>query len=126
MIGQPGTAWAHHSHAMFDVTHEETVTGTVKKFTFVNPHVFLFLVVSENGKRVQFPVEMSFTQNMERNGIGPNTFKPGDKVTVRLYPFRNGRPGGSYTGAIDARGVEHGSLAETHDEPDSARALSSR
>jgi hypothetical protein len=107
----PATVWAHHSHAMFDTSKEETIEGTVKGFAFANPHVYLFLITDRDGKSVPYAVEMSFVQNMERQGIGATTFKPGDKVSVRVNPLKDGRPGGSYTGAVDAAGHKHGSMA---------------
>ena len=105
--------WAHHSHAMFDTGKNTVITGTVKGYEFANPHVQLYLLVDDpSGAPVLYPVEMSFTQNMEHDGVGPKTFKPGDKVQVRVYPYRNGKPGGSYNGAIDAQGGKHGSMAD--------------
>jgi hypothetical protein len=106
-------ALAHHSHAMFDTAKNTTINGTVKGYEFANPHVFLYLLVPGEAKgEVLFPVEMSFTQNMLRDGIGPKTFKPGDKVQVRVWPLRTGKPGGSYNGATDAEGNKYGSMRE--------------
>ena len=108
----PAAGWAHHSHAMFDTSKQETIEGTVKAFAFSNPHVYLFLVSMKDGKPSTYSIEMSFIQNMERQGIMSSTFKPGDKVSVRVNPLKDGRPGGSYTGAVDAAGHRHGSMAE--------------
>ena len=109
--------WAHHSHAMFDTGKNQVITGTVKGYEFANPHVQLYLMVDDpSGTPVLYPVEMSFTQNMERDGVGPKTFKVGDKVQVRVYPYRNGKPGGSYNGAVDAQGGRHGSMADRQAE----------
>ena len=92
--------------------------GTVKEFTFTNPHVYLYLMSSDQaGKIAAYTVEGSFVGNMENQGIGPNTFKPGDKITVRVNPLKAGRPGGSYTGAIDAAGGKHGSMADKAARP---------
>lgn len=100
---------AHHSHAMYDDTKDVTVKGTVKAFRFVNPHVYLFLnVPKEDGTVATYAIEASYTQNMQRDGIGPKTFKPGDEVTVVIHPLRSGAAGGSYEGAIDAEGHKHG------------------
>ena len=42
---------AHHSHSMFDHSEEVSISGTVTKFSFRNPHVFLFIdVKNENGE----------------------------------------------------------------------------
>ena len=99
------TARAHHSHAMFDMTREVSVTGVVTSFSYRNPHVFLYLdVKGEDGKVTPWSVEMSNISNMERRGIYRSTFKPGDMVTVKLNPLHDGRPGGNYTSVTAADG----------------------
>jgi hypothetical protein len=99
------TASAHHSHAMFDMTTEASVTGTVTDFSYRNPHVFLYLdVKGQDGAIVQWAVEMSNIENMRRRGIVRSTFRAGDVVTVRLNPLKNGRPGGNYTSITAADG----------------------
>jgi hypothetical protein len=103
-FGIVGPVLAHHSHAMFDHTKEESVTGTVTNFDFRNPHVGLYLDVENSGKKLNYWVEMSNVQNMIRRGIGHGTFKPGDKVTVRLHPLKDGRPGGNYIQVVAADG----------------------
>jgi hypothetical protein len=98
-------AFPHHSHAMFDHSREMSVTGTVTEFVFRNPHVFLYIdVTNEKGEVVNYWIEMSNLTNMIRRGIGQATFKRGDTVTVNLYPLRDGRPGGSYTTIVAADG----------------------
>ncbi len=104
-LGIVSPALSHHSHSMYDHAKEVSVSGTVTKFLFRNPHVFLYVdVKGENGEIVNYWFEMSNLNNMVRRGIGKATFKPGDKVTVNLHPLRDGRPGGSYTTIVAADG----------------------
>lgn len=104
-VGVSGPVSSHHSHAMFDHGGEVVVTGTVTKFTFRNPHVFLFVdVEEENGELVNYWVEMSNIPNMIRRGIGVKTFQPGDVITVNMWPLKDGRPGGNYTTIVAADG----------------------
>ena len=57
--------------------------------SFRNPHVFLYVdVEEENGETVNYWIEMSNLPNMIRRGIGINTFKPGDVITVNMHPLR--------------------------------------
>src|SRR5882757_1108084 len=88
-------ALAHHSHSMFDLTTEETITGTVKAFSFTNPHVYLYVNVADgpDGTVRTHVIEMSHIQNMISRGITPATIKPGDNVTIKMNPLNNGRPG---------------------------------
>jgi hypothetical protein len=96
---------AHHSHSMFDHSEEVSVTGTVTKFSFRNPHVFLFIdVKNENGQVLNYWIEMSNIPNMIRRGVGYKTFEPGDEVTVNMWRLKDGRPGGNYTTIVAADG----------------------
>jgi hypothetical protein len=100
-----GPARAHHSHAMFDMTKEATITGTVTSFSYRNPHVFLYIdVKGDKGDVVSWAVEMSNITNMQRRGIFQATFKAGDVVTVKVNPLRDGRNGGNYTSITAADG----------------------
>ena len=104
-VGISRPAAAHHSHAMFDTSREVTITGTVTIYSYRNPHVFLHLdVKNDKGEVASWAVEMSNITQLQMRGIYPSTFKPGDVVTVRLYPLRDGRFGGNYTSAIGADG----------------------
>jgi hypothetical protein len=98
VLGLTSQGLSHHSHAMFDHAVEVTITGTVKDFSFRNPHVFLYIdVAEEGGEVVTWSIEMSNIGNTIRRGIGANTFKPGDVVTVTMNPLKSGQPGGNYT-----------------------------
>ena len=105
VLGVAPPARPHHSHAMFDHSKAVTVTGTVTEFLFRNPHTFLYVdITRENGETVNYWIEMSNITNMIRRGIGQQTFKRGDRVTVDLYPLKDGRPGGSYVTITAADG----------------------
>tara|TARA_B110000240_G_C13378878_1_gene401566 strand:+ start:560 stop:934 length:375 start_codon:yes stop_codon:yes gene_type:complete len=98
-------AVAHHSHSMFDVDQEITITGTVTAFMFRNPHCFLYVdVEDESGTLVNYWIEMSTIPRMIQNNVGMKTFQPGDIVTVNMHPLNDGRPGGNYTTIVAADG----------------------
>jgi hypothetical protein len=98
-------AAAHHSHSMFDMTKEISITGAVTTFSYRNPHVFLHLdVKDEKGAVANWAVEMSNITNMQSRGIFLSTFKPGDVVTVKMNPLKDGRLGGNYTSVTAADG----------------------
>ncbi len=104
-LGSAAPAAAHHSHAMFDMTKEVTITGTVTNYSYRNPHVFLHLdVKDQKGEVTSWAVEMSNISNMQSRGIYLSTFKPGDVVTVKINPLRDGRLGGNYTSVTAADG----------------------
>ncbi len=98
-------AMSHHSHAMFDHTKFDTITGTVIDFAYVNPHGALDIaVMSKDGKMDKYWFEMSNLSNMVSRGIKKTTFKPGDKVNITYHPLKDGRKGGSYTSIVAADG----------------------
>jgi len=98
-------ALPHHSHAMFDHEKEVTIEGTVAEWVFRNPHVYLYVdVKNEKGEIVSWAVEMSNITNMQARGIYLSTFKPGDVVTVKINPLKDGRFGGNYTSVTAADG----------------------
>src|SRR3954470_4528765 len=41
IVAVAGTLLAHHSFAMFDTTKSMTLTGTVTKFEWTNPHAYI-------------------------------------------------------------------------------------
>ena len=107
-FGVSNPALSHHSHAMFDHTVSQSITGTVTDFAYRNPHVFLYVdVEEENGETVHYWIEMSNLGNMIRRGIGQNTFRPGDVVTVHMWPLKDGRPGGNYSTIVAADGTTY-------------------
>ena len=89
-------ALAHHSFAMFDTTKQVNVTGTVKEFQYTNPHSWILIVVpGANGEPVEWGFESEGPSSLLRIGVKPTSLKPGDKVTARAFPMRDGRPAGA-------------------------------
>ena len=98
------TAWAHHSVAMFDLTKEVTVDGTVKEWQWTNPHAWLQMLVTDaSGAEVEQGFEVGSPNTLVRDGFRKDSFKPGDKVRVIAAPRRDGTVGGLF---LCARTVE--------------------
>src|SRR5690242_6527996 len=85
---------AHHSIAAeYDDKKPITLRGTVTKFDWTNPHVYLYLDVREsNGKFTNWAVEYESTLNLKRSGNGWNRdiVQVGDTVTVEGILARDG------------------------------------
>jgi hypothetical protein len=77
--------------AMFDMTKTVAVTGKVKEFQWTNPHCYIQLI-AKDGK--EWSMEMGAPMYLYSNGWRPKTVKPGDQIVVRVYPLRDGKPGG--------------------------------
>ena len=101
-----GSTQAHHSAAMFDMSKTVTLQGTVKQFQYTNPHSWLqVLVMSPDGKTVEWGFETEGPSTLLRVGIKLKTFQPGDKVTIVAHPMRDGRPAGAWISATKADGT---------------------
>jgi len=92
-----GSAFAHHSFAMFDQTKIVTLKGTVGEFQWTNPHAWIELEVpGANGTSRRWGIELNSPNNLTRQGWTRKAIKPGDKVTVRVSPLRDGKAGGLF------------------------------
>lgn len=95
-LGAGGIAFAHHSFAMFDMTKQVTLEGTIKTFKWSNPHAWIEINVPKQGGDVEmWGVELTSPNNLMRVGWKRTSLKPGDKVTMIVHPLRSGAPGGS-------------------------------
>ena len=74
---------AHHSFAAeFDSNRPLTVSGTVVRLEWTNPHARLVVEATENGKPVTWDFELGPPNGLMRNGWTRNSLKQGMKVTV--------------------------------------------
>jgi hypothetical protein len=97
-------AFAHHSFALFDHQNRITVTGTVLKFEWTNPHVFIQLEVPDGTTTKHYTVECASPNVLTRVGWKFNDIRQGDKVTLLINPLRSGQPGGMLEKATLADG----------------------
>jgi len=100
-------AFAHHSDAMFDSSKEVTLNGTVKEFQYTNPHSWIQLVVAgANGAApVEWSIETQAPIVLLRAGIKPTSLQPGDKISLKMHPLKDGAPGGSLVEVKKADGT---------------------
>jgi len=88
-------ALAHHSTVMFDKDQEVKLTGTVKQFTYANPHAFIQIVVQQpEGSAIEWRIATEASVALGRAGIERMSLQPGEQVTVRAHPLKGGQPGG--------------------------------
>src|SRR5688572_30358851 len=80
---------AHHSAAAFNTEVETTITGTVKEYSFRNPHVYMTLEVKkEDGSTVTTEVEAGAGSVLSPLGFTRDAVKVGDVVAVHGNPGR--------------------------------------
>jgi len=96
---------AHHSAAMFDSQKVKEITGTIKEFQWKNPHVWIQIYVpNASGVKEEWSVEGGGPNSLSRQGWRPTTFKPGDAVSIKVNPMKDGSLGGQFVGAKLADG----------------------
>ena len=90
-------AVAHHSFTMFDTSKTITLTGTIKEFQWTNPHTWTWIEVpaGEGGADV-WGIEGMSPNYLGRRGWTKNTLKAGDKVSIAIYPLKDGLKGGTF------------------------------
>ena len=95
VLGGASVAMAHHSFAMFDQTKQVTLSGSVTTFEWTNPHAYIEIdVPDEKGVVKHWSVEMGSPSILMQSGWKFKDLKHGDKVTVRISPLKDGKPGG--------------------------------
>ena len=99
-------AFAHHSTSIDDLSRTVTINGTVRKFEWSNPHVWLWVDVPAAGgsPATTWGIESGAPVQLNRNGIKWNSFRAGDQVTVTMHPLRSGKNGGLFLRAKFADG----------------------
>jgi hypothetical protein len=88
-------ALAHHSTVMFDKDQEVKLVGTVKQFTYANPHAFIQIMVPRpEGSPVEWRIATEASVALGRAGIERKSLQPGEQVTLRAHPLKGGQPAG--------------------------------
>jgi hypothetical protein len=91
-----GPLLAHHSEAALDKDNASTVTGTVTKWSFANPHPAVFLdgdVKDSQGKTVNWTAAGGGgVLGLRKAGWTAKTLVPGERILVQGEQVRDGRP----------------------------------
>ena len=84
------SARAHHSVPVnFDQSKEVTISGVLTEIRWVNPHSrFRVNVTGDDGKTVEWLVEMGAINTMKRAGFETERFNIGDMLTIIGWPGR--------------------------------------
>jgi hypothetical protein len=87
-------ALAHHSFAAeYDVNQPLTLTGTLTKVEWTNPHGWIYIdVKDEQGKSTNWAIEFGAPNALLRRGLRKSDFPTGLEVVVKGYRAKSGMP----------------------------------
>ena len=103
-----GLAFAHHGSVVsYDTNKLVTVEGTVTEFRWRNPHVYVMYDVKDaQGKVVNWGAETHAPVVCEnQDHWTKSTLKPGDKITIGVFPSKLGSPRGLLAKIVMADGT---------------------
>jgi len=85
---------AHHGFSSeYDEKKPVTLTGTVSKIEWLNPHARFYIDVKDAGGKVtNWNFELASVNSLRRNGWTQFTLKVGDVVTASGYAALSGVP----------------------------------
>src|SRR5438093_4605783 len=91
--------WAHHSvQSQFDIHKTVSISGTVAKIEWINPHSYLTVnVKGTDGKVQKWAFELGGAAALRRAGMSRadrGGLKPGDEVTVAALAAKDGSNSG--------------------------------
>ena len=92
LAGAVPSVQAHHSFAAeFDANQPVTLTGTVTRMEWVNPHSWIHLdVKKDDGTIEKWMIEGGTPNTLFRRGFTKNSLEPGTEITVEGYRAKNG------------------------------------
>ena len=97
VVGFTEPALSHHSFAAeYDGSQPVSVTGTVTRLDWTNPHIWFFVdVEGENGEMVNWGFSAAPPGVLMRRGIMRDVIQIGDVVRVEGFRARDGSNNGS-------------------------------
>jgi Family of unknown function (DUF6152) len=83
-------AHAHHSGAMYDLSKQVTIEGTVARYDWANPHVYIYVEqTADDGRVIEWAVETLTPGGMTRQGWSKDMLRVGDEIVVIGNPARS-------------------------------------
>ena len=91
-----GSTYAHHASVGIDRSKTVTVEGVIKQFRWANPHSWIEMEVTKDGKTELWNFEMLPPTYLIPAGWTRSTIKFGDRVKITANGFTDGTPGGIF------------------------------
>ena len=108
---------AHHSAAAYMDTPIEITGATITNVVWANPHTIISFEVKAGERAGAWNAEAGSPSAQARMGWNRNSLRPGDQVTVTLFPARNGAKVGRLSYVVLADGKELLDSQSTRERP---------
>ena len=85
------SGYGHHSFsAHYNIDVEMTLEGVVTDYKFINPHVLVFLDVTNAAGEIEKWIAVTNSPSLfrRRGGLSADSLKAGDAITVAGHPSR--------------------------------------
>jgi hypothetical protein len=93
MLASGAPVLAHHSHGNYFQNQPINLSGTVTEVHWVNPHVWIYMEVTDaQGRKQIWPLEGTGISGLVAKGWRPDSIKPQDRISVRCFPLKDGDP----------------------------------
>lgn len=84
LAGLPATALAHHGWGSYDAQNPQTLSGTIERVEFANPHATVWLKTPAK----TWEVVLAPPFRMTNRQLPGSALKEGEQVEVMGYPHR--------------------------------------
>lgn len=101
-----GPLLAHHGNAAYADNFVQLKQATVTKFNWANPHSLLYFdVKDQKGNIAHWVAETGSPSALELIGWSKTVIRPGDVISVFVYPSKSGSPAGRLNKIVLADGT---------------------
>ena len=91
LLAVSGPVFAHHSWHGYDMANLTTVRGTVTRFDWGNPHVWMYFEATDDKRNVEkWAAGGPSPSRMAGTGWDKETLKPGDQITAVGHKITDG------------------------------------
>lgn len=90
VLSMAGAASAHHAFNMYDNSKYANLMGTVKTFTWKNPHAMIDFVADTPEGQKDWSIELSAPNIIGRRGWSAKSLKAGDRVPLVVHQMKDG------------------------------------
>jgi hypothetical protein len=103
----PSPIFAHHGAAAYDMSKPVVMKGAVvTRYIWANPHTLVFFDAKDDkGNTTHWSVELGSPSAIGLMGWNRTSLKPGDVITVYMFPAKNGNAVGRINKIVLADGT---------------------